>query len=446
MGYFMKKISMLLFSLLTLLINHVYAVPTQQSEVDSTPTEGNANHTNYFLLQISHALPLNVSVDYITQDSTAKAGEDYISTSGTATIKSGETSAVIGVEIIADTVAESDETFNLVLSNPQGASFPAGITEITKSRTIKDDDSTTTSSTAIQRASVVDCSTLGSSIGETAVGILAKYNYTKCAMVAGILVANSNETLVRGQDITAVTQLQADILAEQLDNNQDGVVDDSAIVNVLKSGPNSGVWMNIQSAANETNEQTIIEELKPYIGTDKGLKNSWLIGDYGSSTGYSATIYEKHVLFEEAIHMLHQYAYGKVYPSIWGTSDDGCLENSSEGCNWEQSTLTKLAFEAMTSTNNWYYHGENTSNTTGAHITGTCATPSCAAIEFIMNTVGIYKAIRSHDSDVASSGTTFPNTQSEMTTKLNSTDKGIAMKAELDNHLPNGMTWSYSPK
>jgi len=114
--------------------------PTTPSEVDLSPLEQNSNHTTYFLLQISSPLPVTASVDYITQDDTAIAGQDYIPTSGTATITAGETSAAIGVEIIGDTIAESDEIFKLIISNPQEANFPAGTTEISASKTIVNDD------------------------------------------------------------------------------------------------------------------------------------------------------------------------------------------------------------------------------------------------------------------------------------------------------------------
>ncbi|MCU7836959.1 MAG: trypsin-like serine protease [gamma proteobacterium symbiont of Taylorina sp.] len=114
--------------------------PTLPSEVDNTPSEGDSNHITYFLLMIDTSLEHNASVDYYTQSDTAIAEEDYISTSGTATITAGETHTAIGVEIIGDTIAESDEVFKLIISNPEGASFPAGITEISASKTIVNDD------------------------------------------------------------------------------------------------------------------------------------------------------------------------------------------------------------------------------------------------------------------------------------------------------------------
>jgi hypothetical protein len=114
--------------------------PTTPSEVDLSPLEGDSNHTTYFLLQIGSPMIIDVSVDYTTEDNTAIAGNDYELISGTATIMAGETQTAIGVEIIGDTIAESDESFKLIITNPQGANFPAGVTEISARKTIVNDD------------------------------------------------------------------------------------------------------------------------------------------------------------------------------------------------------------------------------------------------------------------------------------------------------------------
>lgn len=114
--------------------------PESVSEVESSPFEQDSNHYNYFFLQINQALSIDASVDYRTVDGTAKSGEDYIAASGTATITSGKTYTSIPVEIIGDSNVEEDETFELILSNPQGAKFPSGVTELRSSRTIRNDD------------------------------------------------------------------------------------------------------------------------------------------------------------------------------------------------------------------------------------------------------------------------------------------------------------------
>jgi len=99
-----------------------------------------ANTTNYFQLSLSAAMSSDATVSYQTKDGTAVAGVDYSASSGTATIPAGDTSVLIGVAILADTVAESSETFSLLVSNPTGGIFSTGVTELTATHTILDDD------------------------------------------------------------------------------------------------------------------------------------------------------------------------------------------------------------------------------------------------------------------------------------------------------------------
>ena len=98
------------------------------------------NVSNFFQLSISSAISTDATVSYTTKDGTATAGSDYTTTSGTATIEAGQTSVLIGVPILEDTLAESSETFSLVISNPTGGIFADGVTELSASHTILDDD------------------------------------------------------------------------------------------------------------------------------------------------------------------------------------------------------------------------------------------------------------------------------------------------------------------
>ncbi len=106
----------------------------------SAPTEGECDFTNYFILKLEPALDIDASVDFTTRDGSAKAGEDYVATSGTVTLKAGETQLFIPVKILADTIAEDDESFDIVLTNPIGGTFPEGITEIVATHTILNGD------------------------------------------------------------------------------------------------------------------------------------------------------------------------------------------------------------------------------------------------------------------------------------------------------------------
>lgn len=118
--------------------------PTTPQEVQRQVIEGNSGTSlAYFLLQFTgvRAEPNQIlSVDYVTRDGSAKAGEDYLATSGTLVLYPDENQAVIPVEIIGDTVAESDEIFSLAVTNPVGGNFGEGVIELVAVRTIVNDD------------------------------------------------------------------------------------------------------------------------------------------------------------------------------------------------------------------------------------------------------------------------------------------------------------------
>jgi hypothetical protein len=61
-----------------------------------------------------------VSVDYKTEDGTAKAGSDYTAASGTLTFGPGQLSRAITIAVEKDSIAEGIETFTVALSNPVG--------------------------------------------------------------------------------------------------------------------------------------------------------------------------------------------------------------------------------------------------------------------------------------------------------------------------------------
>lgn len=109
--------------------------PTKKSEVDFTPDEGTIA---YFLLEISNPMLVDASVYYSTRDDSARAGSDYIATSGTATIYAGETYTTIPVQILEDDLVEGDETFYLAVTNPVNGIFGNSEVELLAQRTIHD--------------------------------------------------------------------------------------------------------------------------------------------------------------------------------------------------------------------------------------------------------------------------------------------------------------------
>ena len=79
-----------------------------------------------FKVQLRPAQTGEVTVDYATADGTAKAGLDYIQTSGTLTFAPGETEKTVTVTVLDDEIPEGRETVLLKLSNASGAYVQRG--------------------------------------------------------------------------------------------------------------------------------------------------------------------------------------------------------------------------------------------------------------------------------------------------------------------------------
>ena len=89
-----------------------------------------------FVVRLSAASGLAVTVAYRTVDGTAVAGSDYKSASGELRFEPGETTQTVTVETLADELAEDTERFTVELSAALGATVADGVGE----GTISDDD------------------------------------------------------------------------------------------------------------------------------------------------------------------------------------------------------------------------------------------------------------------------------------------------------------------
>lgn len=102
------------------------AVPTV-SIADASANEGDsATSTLSFAVTLSKASSTPVNVSYVTSDSTATVGQDYVAGSGTITFAAGVTSQLVNVSVLGDTMVEPIETFTVSLSNPSGATIADG--------------------------------------------------------------------------------------------------------------------------------------------------------------------------------------------------------------------------------------------------------------------------------------------------------------------------------
>jgi uncharacterized repeat protein (TIGR01451 family) len=114
--------------------------PIPAARIDSiTVTEGNTGTTAaVFTVRLSNASSFSSRIRWQTQDGSAKAGSDYIASSGEVVFLPGETAKTFVVPIIADNVFEPDEFFNIVVTGADNASIPLGVAA---SGSIRNDDS-----------------------------------------------------------------------------------------------------------------------------------------------------------------------------------------------------------------------------------------------------------------------------------------------------------------
>ena len=107
-------------------INPAVVVPNL-SIANASTTEGNTGTKLLnFIVSLSQATTRDITFSFATTGVSATANSDYQTTTGQATLKAGLTSFTISVPIIGDTTFESDETFNVALSNVQGATVLDG--------------------------------------------------------------------------------------------------------------------------------------------------------------------------------------------------------------------------------------------------------------------------------------------------------------------------------
>jgi hypothetical protein len=98
--------------------------PPVVSANDIAVSEGsNGTATATFTIRLLAPATNEVSVDFATSDGSALAGSDYVATNGTVVFAVGETSKAVPVTLLPDATSESEETFNLLLSNPVNATL-----------------------------------------------------------------------------------------------------------------------------------------------------------------------------------------------------------------------------------------------------------------------------------------------------------------------------------
>ncbi len=162
------------------------------SAANYTVTEGTATAT--ITVTRSGSTAGTASVNYTTANGSALAGSDYTATAGTLSFAAGQTSKTFAVPITNDTAAEVNETVNLTLSSPAGASLGANPTAVL---TINDNDAGPSQlKFSIAKYNVTE------GAPSATISVLRQGNVSG---VASVNYATSNGTNVSGNDYTAAS-------------------------------------------------------------------------------------------------------------------------------------------------------------------------------------------------------------------------------------------------
>lgn len=162
---------------------------------DAAPvTEGNSGSTPAtFTVSLSAVSTHTVTVSYYTNGGTATAGSDYLSTNGTLTFNPGVSSITVPVSVLGDVIYESDETFNLWLTQASHAL----INRISGTTTIVNDDPSTT-------VSVSDASALEGNSGLNGVTFTVSLNAASSQTVT-VNYATGGGTASAGTDYQSLS-------------------------------------------------------------------------------------------------------------------------------------------------------------------------------------------------------------------------------------------------
>ena len=89
----------------------------------TSPVVDEGGRSANFFVWLSRPATLPVSVSYSTADETAVAGEDYREGAGLLSFAPGEMVKTVSIELIDDSLAETQEYFRLLLANASGATL-----------------------------------------------------------------------------------------------------------------------------------------------------------------------------------------------------------------------------------------------------------------------------------------------------------------------------------
>ncbi|SHO67271.1 chitinase [Pseudoxanthobacter soli DSM 19599] len=229
------------------------------SVADASVSEGNSGTTHLmFTVTLSAASTTPVTVGYATGNGTATAGSDYKALTGTLTFAPGETSKVVHIEVNGDTVVEGNETLNLTLSSPSGATIADG----SAVGTIVNDDV----AAPLPTVSIAGASFGEGDAGEPGHGMFVVTLSAASTTPVTVAYTTANGTAIAGSDYVAqsgtITFAPGETTKEiHVTAIGDGVVEPNETFSVVLSAPSGA------TIATGTATGTIVNDDAPPTGT-----------------------------------------------------------------------------------------------------------------------------------------------------------------------------------
>tara|TARA_B100000945_G_scaffold84738_1_gene65669 strand:- start:1539 stop:2426 length:888 start_codon:yes stop_codon:yes gene_type:complete len=181
---------------------------------------------------------------------------------------------------------------------------------------------------------------------------LMEVGMTQCMMPFGVLLSADQNMPV------SYLEMSGRILAELLDQDLDGAIDDSSLFSFVSNWEVGWLAMPTDHQQWESEQ---LPTLNNKLGYDIIIPSWWMNSSSPEPSEHSIAI-----MVEEITHFLTQFGYGPRYPNEFGVE------------NWSSI----IAQETMNAQCDWWQHPENDCPNSAAQYSGNCSHPNCDVVEF----------------------------------------------------------------
>jgi len=254
---------------------------------------------------------------------------------------------------------------------------------------------------------VFSCNNDSLPISLSAKNALIESGMTQCMMPFGVLLSADRNMPI------SYLEMAGKILAEMLDQNLDGIIDDSLLLEHVSNWEKGWLAMPTNYNQWETQQLPILENK---LGYDIIIPSWWM-----GSTNAEPNEHSMAVMVEEITHFLTQFGYSPCYPDKFGVE------------NWSSI----IAQETMNAQCEWWQHPENDCPNSPAQVDGDCSHPNCDVVEFYQQVL-IFRA----GMQPGWFGINFPSTSNELEELLSDQMKEL-MDNPMYHQLKNPLLFNY---